>query len=81
MATDDTLRDIRTRISNAQASRARAQVELDTAQERRQKAVESLQKEFGISTPADIASVQERLQTELDNATAEAVSALEVIEG
>ena len=80
MTDEDTLRDIKSRISLAQTKKARAQVELETAQERRQRALDALEADFGITTPEDIERVQKSLNSELDNALATVTSALDIVQ-
>lgn len=77
MTSDDSLRDIKLRISQAQSRQARAQVELETAQERRKRALEALKDDFGISTNEDIARVHTELQETLENETAKVLAALD----
>lgn len=78
---EEKLREIRTRISQTQSKKARAEVELETSQERRQRALSALKDDFGIKGAEDIARVQEELQKELDDAVVDVTSALEKAQG
>jgi hypothetical protein len=77
---EDQLRQIRERISRANSAKARAQVEQETAQARRQQSLEALQRDFGITSPEDISRVSSELDAELKDAVAQATSALDAAE-
>lgn len=71
MAIEDTLRELRTSISQAQSRKARAAVELDNAKERLKASQATLRDEFGVATTDDARTKLTALQGELDAAVAE----------
>ena len=77
MTSEDDLRNIKLRISQAQSKQARAQVELETAQERRDRALKALKDDFGISTAEDIAQVHTALQSTVDDELAKVLAVLD----
>jgi F0F1-type ATP synthase membrane subunit b/b' len=76
MVSEDTLRDIKTRRSQAEAKRTRAEVELETAQKRRQDAIDALRDEFNVTTTEDIQKVHSELQAGVDDAVAHVLAVL-----
>lgn len=62
---EDRIREYRSAASQKQAEKARAQAELDTAQERLGSARKALSDEYGISTADEAKELQTRLQAEL----------------
>lgn len=68
MALDEDLRSIRTRISSAQAKKARAEVVFETAQQSLQAARSKLKEEFGVTTGAEAKEMLVSLTNELDDA-------------
>lgn len=73
---EDKIREYRTRASQKQAVRARAQAELDAAEERVSQTRERLREEFGVSTPEEAKAFQQSLQEELNAKQAEIETAL-----
>lgn len=63
--TEDKLRDIQKRISVATAQRARHEVEAENAQKSLDSAKATLKDEFGVTTSAELAQLQENLETQL----------------
>lgn len=68
---EDRIREYRSAASQKQAEKARAQAELDTAEERLSNARTALKDEYGISTGDEAKALQESLQAELKAAEAE----------
>lgn len=67
------LREIRTRISTVQSTRARAQVEYENAQARVTDARQDLKERFGVVTSEDA----KRAQRELEDALTHQIQAVE----
>lgn len=67
----DRLRAAQTRRSQATATRARDEVEVENAKKALDAAKAELQSEFGVVTGADLKKVQETLAEELEAAVAE----------
>ena len=74
---EDDLREIRTRISTANAKKARAHAEHDAAVARRDLAVQTLQDDFGVSTKEEISAKLEELRSDLATQTARIEEELE----
>lgn len=77
MVSDDTLRDIKTRISQAESKRARAEIEKETGQKRRQEAIDALRDEFNVTTTEDIQKTHAELQAGVDDAVAHVLAVLD----
>lgn len=77
MAIEDQLREIRTTISQVQGKKARAQVELDNANERLETARTTLKEDFGVETTDEARTKLTDLQAELESVVAEVERALE----
>jgi len=74
---EDKLRDIKTRISQAIARKSRAEVEQENALERRKQALAALKEDFGVETAEDIQRIKTELQQTVDDAVVEVTSALD----
>ena len=77
MPTDEEIRDLRLRISQAQQSKTRAQMATDQALERKEEAVRVLVEEFGVTDRETAKAMLVRLRDEL---TAEVDAATEALE-
>lgn len=71
MSIEDQIRDTRTRIQSAQAKKARAAYEVESAQARLDQARSVLQTQFGASTLEEAQSVRADLHAKLEAALAE----------
>lgn len=70
MSIEDQIRERRLVASQKQAQKARAQAELDSAEERLARARAELKEEFGVETPADAKAIQAQLNADLETTTA-----------
>lgn len=77
MSNEAALRDIKSRISQKVSTRARAEVELETATKSREAALKTLKEDFGVQTAEDIQRIFDSLQAEVDDSIAEIVSILD----
>lgn len=71
MSIEDQLREIRTRISQVQGRKARAQVEHENATERLTSAKASLKADFGVETNAEAKEKRATLEAELEAVVAD----------
>ncbi len=77
---EDKIREIRTRISQANARTARAQVEKEAAQKRLADATDVLKNEFGVSSIADAKALLGTMREDLQALIADAEAKLEEAE-
>lgn len=76
MTIEDRIRDLRGSISVAQAKKARAAVELDSAKARLADARKTLKDDYGVTTNEEAKAVQAQLKAELDSTIEEIEAAL-----
>lgn len=77
---EDRIREYRSIASQKQAQKARAQAELDAAEERLAQARADLAEEFGVTTPEDARTLMAKLQQAITDAEAELAEAEKEIE-
>lgn len=73
---EDRLRSIQTRLSSAQNSRTRHEVELENATKAREEAKTALKEQFGVVTSEDLTTVRQTLEAEVEAEAAKAEEAL-----
>lgn len=76
MAIESELAALKQQISAAQTKKARAEVEIETAQKNKAEAEKTLKEEFKVSTPEQAKALQKRLEAELEKELAAAKESL-----